>query len=125
MTPEEKTRLEKAGWKVSTVAEFLGLTPEEEIFIEIQLALTKRLKPCRLEHGITQRAVAKKLGSSQPRVAALERGDPKASLDLLVRALLAAGASQAEIGQIISTATPPSDRSQKAHPDLKLEEVAA
>jgi DNA-binding XRE family transcriptional regulator len=125
MTPEEKARLEQAGWKVGTVAEFLGLTPEEEIFIEIQLALTKRLKSCRLEHGITQRAVAKKLGSSQPRVAALERGDPKASLDLLVRALLAAGASQAEIGQIISSATPPSGRDQGARPDLKMEEAAA
>jgi predicted transcriptional regulator len=125
MTPEEKGVLEKTGWKVGTVAEFLRLTPEEEVFIEIQLALTNRLRPCRLEHGITQRAVAKKLGSSQPRVAALERGDPKASVDLLVRALLATGASQAEIGQLISTAVPPSMQDQTILKESEIEEAAA
>jgi hypothetical protein len=35
---------ESQGWKVSTVSEFLELTPEENALIEIKLALSRRLK---------------------------------------------------------------------------------
>ena len=35
----KKKRLERRGWSVSTVAEFLGLTPEEEALIELRLKL--------------------------------------------------------------------------------------
>jgi len=34
-----KTRLEAAGWKVGTAAEFLGLNKEEAAFVEMKLAL--------------------------------------------------------------------------------------
>jgi len=34
MSAEKKQILEAAGWKVGTVAEFLGLSPEEEAIIE-------------------------------------------------------------------------------------------
>ncbi|WP_087882109.1 MULTISPECIES: hypothetical protein [Planktothrix] len=41
MDEEKKKRLEAKGWKVGTVAEFLELTPEEAMLVEIKLALSR------------------------------------------------------------------------------------
>lgn len=41
MDEEKKKRLEAKGWKVGTVAEFLELTPEEGMLVEIKLALSR------------------------------------------------------------------------------------
>ena len=38
MEKSKQARLEKNGWKVGSVAEFLGLTSDEEAFIEFNLA---------------------------------------------------------------------------------------
>ncbi|BAZ11828.1 XRE family transcriptional regulator [Calothrix sp. NIES-4071] len=38
MHEDKKQRLEAKGWKVGSVEEFLGLTPEENALIEIKLA---------------------------------------------------------------------------------------
>lgn len=39
MNALKKKRLERRGWKVSTAAEFLGLTPAEETSVELRLKL--------------------------------------------------------------------------------------
>ncbi|MEL7359159.1 MAG: helix-turn-helix transcriptional regulator [Cyanobacteria bacterium J06560_6] len=101
---EKKTqeRLEEKGWKVGTVSEFLELTPEEEMLVEIKLALSQALKGRRKEK-MTQTELASKLGSSQPRVAHAENGDASVSIELLIRAILATGASPQEIGKVIAS----------------------
>ena len=46
---ESKTaKLERAGWKLGTPKEFLGLTEEESALIEIKLALARGIKERRL-----------------------------------------------------------------------------
>jgi len=45
--------------------------------------------------------VAKRLGSSQSRVAKMEAGDTSVSLDLLIRSLLALGATRRDIARAI------------------------
>jgi hypothetical protein len=40
----KRRKIEAAGGRVVTVAEFLQLTPEEEAIIEIRLALSKAVK---------------------------------------------------------------------------------
>lgn len=94
-------RLELKGWKVGTVSEFLELTPEETTLIEIKLALSRSLKE-RRRQLMTQINLAKKLHSSQPRIAKAENGDSSVSIELLVRAMLATGATPQEIGQVIA-----------------------
>jgi hypothetical protein len=44
MNPDERQRLEAAGWTIGDASDFLGLSPEEAAFIELKLALSKRLK---------------------------------------------------------------------------------
>ncbi|WP_231948452.1 helix-turn-helix domain-containing protein [Phormidesmis priestleyi] len=53
---------------------------------------------------MTQAELAEKLHSSQPRIAKAEKGDASVSIELLIRAMLAAGATPQEIGQVIAQA---------------------
>ncbi len=95
--------LKKAGWKVGTAKEFLGLTDEEAALIEMKLALARSLKERRMAHELTQDELAKELGSSQSRVAKMEAADVTVSMELLVRSLLVLGASRQEVGSIIGS----------------------
>ena len=98
----KKKRLEHAGWTVGSAAAFLGLSDGEAALVEMRLALSESLRERRQRAHLTQTALAKRLGSSQSRVAKMEAGDPTVSLDLLVRALLALGASQRDVAKALS-----------------------
>jgi DNA-binding XRE family transcriptional regulator len=104
MDSKKQQRLEAKGWKVGSAGDFLDLTREESAIIEMRLALSQNLKE-RRKALMTQAELASKLSSSQPRVAMAENGDLSVSIELLIRAMLATGASPQEIGQIIATST--------------------
>lgn len=87
MNKAKRKRLEEKGWKFTTAAEFLALTPEEEKYIEFKLSLARAIKERRKARQLTQEQCAKLLGSSQSRVAKMEAADPSVSVDLLFRAL--------------------------------------
>lgn len=106
MNATKQARLEAQGWKVGSVDEFLDLTPEESMLIEIKLALAARLRQ-RRRNQMTQAQLAQKIESSQPRVARAEQGDQSVSLDLILRAMLATGATPQEIGQVIAEVAEP------------------
>jgi DNA-binding XRE family transcriptional regulator len=105
MDKTKQRRLERKGWKVGTAQEFLGLTNQEATYIEVKLALGRNLQTLRRKHGLTQVQVAKLLRSSQSRVAKMEAGDPTVSLDLLVRSLLALGATTVSLARTIRAAS--------------------
>jgi DNA-binding XRE family transcriptional regulator len=105
MDAKKKARLEAAGFKVGTVAEFLELSPAESDLVEARLALSSALKQRRLGQKMTQLTLAKRLKSSQSRVAKIEAGDPSVSMDLMARAFLETGASREELGKAIAALT--------------------
>lgn len=102
MTAAKRKRLEDAGWTVGSTADFLRLSSEEQAIIEMRLVLSAVLRSRRRILGLSQAALAKRLGSSQSRVAKMESADPSVSLDLLVRALLATGVTRRILGRAIS-----------------------
>ena len=102
MEQSKKERLESRGWKVRTVSDFLELTPEETLLVEIKLALSQSLKE-RRQKLMTQSDLASKISSSQPRIAKAENGDASVSIELLLRAILATGATPQDIGKIIAS----------------------
>ncbi len=102
MKAEKRKRLEAAGWKVSTVSEFLGLTDEEAALIELKLDLARAAKTERTRRNLTQDELGRMLGSSQSRVAKMEAGDPSVSIDLLVRSLLRMGATRRDLARHLS-----------------------
>jgi predicted XRE-type DNA-binding protein len=103
---EKRRRLEARGWKVGGVSEFLALSPEEAAYVELKVRLAMGLRTWRQRRNLTQAQLAKRLQSSQSRIAKMEAGDPSVSLDLLVRSLLALGASRRELSRLMTARSP-------------------
>ena len=101
MKKTTRAKLERAGWAVADAAQFLNLTPEEQQFVELKLALAMGVRQLRERQGLTQAALAKRLGSSQSRIAKMEAADASVSLDLLMRSLLGIGATADQIAKLI------------------------
>ncbi|MBI4904101.1 MAG: helix-turn-helix domain-containing protein [Acidobacteria bacterium] len=104
MNNAKKARLEEAGWKVGDASEFLNLEPKEAQFVELKLALATGVRQLRERSGLTQVALAEKLGSSQSRVAKMEAAHRSVTLDLMLRSLLAIGATPGDIAKLIKRA---------------------
>lgn len=104
MNGAERKRLEARGWKVGGVDEFLGLTAEELTVIDLKIALAAFLREQRLRAGLTQAELARRIGSSQPRVAKMEGFDHEVSIDLLLRAVFACGVGVRGVGKLIESA---------------------
>jgi DNA-binding XRE family transcriptional regulator len=90
MSKVRRERLEKAGWKVGDAAEFLGLSDVEAALVEAKLALGDAVRALRQRSYLAQEELAKRMGSSQSRVAKVENHDPEVSLDLQLRVDFAA-----------------------------------
>lgn len=103
MQRTKRKRLTAAGWRVGTAEEFLGMSAVEAAFVEVKLRLSAHVCAARQRQRLTQGALARRLGSSQSRVAKIESADPTVSLDLLVRALIALGATPRDLGKMLSS----------------------
>jgi len=103
MKATKRTKLEAKGWKVGNAAEFLGLSEEEAAYIELKLTLANRVKAVRTLRQMTQQELAKRIDSSQSRVAKMETGAPSVSLDLIIKTLLALGVTNKEIARAIAS----------------------
>ena len=87
------------GWTQGSVQELLGLTDQEAILVEMRVRLSESVRARRRAKRLTQRQLAECIGSTQPRVARLEQAG--ASIEMLLRALLALGASRREIARLL------------------------
>jgi len=97
MKAAKAKRLKAAGWKIGSTKDFLRLGDQEAALVEVKLCLMDALRQTRRRRGISQVELAKRMGSSQSRIAKIEAGDPSVSLDLILRALVASGVSRREI----------------------------
>ena len=110
MLNEEQKQL---GWVEGNASDFLGLSAAEEQLVEIKLAMANAVKHERLTSGVSQADLAAKLGTKQPGIARLERGEgASATLDLMILALLELGVAREAVAEILHNAAPP--RMQKA-----------
>lgn len=102
MKATKRKKLEAKGWKVGSAEDFLDLSPEETSYIELKHALSNSLKERRTKEKLSQVEVAKLVKTSQSRIAKMEAGDPSVSIDLLIKSLLALGASPKDLARAIS-----------------------
>ena len=107
MRREKQVKLVRKGWKVGTVQEFLGLSDEEAAYVELRVRLANSLRQRRQRKSLSQAGLAALIGSSQSRVAKMEGGGSSVSIDLLIRSLLALGATSRDLAQAISRAALP------------------
>ena len=101
MKHTKRARLEAKGWRVGSVAEFLELSPGEAALVETRLALSQTLRERRVAQKLTQGELARRLNSSQSRVAKMEAGDKSVSVDLLLKGLFALGAQPRDVGRAL------------------------
>jgi ribosome-binding protein aMBF1 (putative translation factor) len=106
MKAAKAKRLKTAGWKISSTKDFLRLDDQEAALVEVKLCLMDALRQMRRRRGISQIELARRMGSSQSRIAKIEAGDPSVSLDLILRALVASGASRREIQETFASGYP-------------------
>jgi transcriptional regulator with XRE-family HTH domain len=107
MKADKRKKLESAGWRVGSTAEFLGLSEAEERLVNIKLALAEMVRKEREARGVSQNELASSLSSSQSRVSKVERGAPSVTIDLLFRSLFTIGATAAAIAKVISHSESP------------------
>ncbi len=101
MDKRKRAKLRAAGWTVGTSQEFLRLSDEEAAIVEFKLALSKTLQALRAAQELSQVDVAKRLQSSQSRVAKMEASDRSVSVDLLVKSLFRLGAQPGDIAKAL------------------------
>ena len=106
MNKSKRARLEAHGWRVGNASDFLDLSAEEAALVETKLALSSSVRERRGRQGLSQAELAKRLKSSQSRVAKIEAADPSVSADLLFRALFALGASPGDVASVIRKGRP-------------------
>lgn len=106
MNAKKLKRLQAAGWQTGNAKDFLKLSDEEAALVEIKLTLTDAVKQSRLKRHLSQTDLAQRMKSSQSRVAKIEAGDSSVSLDLIVKALFASGATQRDVQKTIVSKLP-------------------
>lgn len=102
MKSAKQKALKEKGWRIGSTADFLNLSSSEIAYIELKLALAAALKERRNHNKLSQVELAQIVKTSQSRVAKMEKGDPSVSIDLLIKSLLALGASPKELAKAIT-----------------------
>jgi DNA-binding XRE family transcriptional regulator len=97
MDKAEREALEAAGFQIGDFGDFLELTPEERQLVELRLRVSRMIRQRRQEQNLTQQQVAKRIKSSQSRVAKIEAGAPDVSLDLMFSGLFAVGGAVTDL----------------------------
>jgi predicted XRE-type DNA-binding protein len=99
MDSAKRKRLEAAGWKLGDAADFLEMNDGERQVLDARVKLALAVRRQREAQHLSQKALGLRLGTSQPRVAKIERAASDVSLDQLMRAFTAVG------GRIVVTDT--------------------
>src|SRR5438552_11243354 len=91
LCPQNRKRLEAAGWRFGDAADFLGMTYEERQLLDARVEAALAVRRQREAMKLSQKQLASRIKTSQPRVAKIERAAPDVSLDQMFRAFAAAG----------------------------------
>ncbi len=97
MKTNKLERIKAAGWEIGNAEDFLQFSDEESRLLTLKLSLISAVKKSRIKRKLSQIDLAKRMKSSQSRIAKIEAGDASVSLDLIVRALIASGATTRDI----------------------------
>ncbi len=91
MNATKRRKLKAAGWKLGDAADFLEMDEAERQVLDARVRLALAIRRQREARHLSQKALGARLGTSQPRVAKIERAASDVSLDQLMRAFAAVG----------------------------------
>ena len=101
MKAKKKKALELAGYKMTDSVEWLELSPEEEAIVKIRVNFAMEIDRVCKERGITQQALAEKIGTRQSGVARMLNNPSKVTIDSLIKTLLVLGTPSKRIAALI------------------------
>jgi ribosome-binding protein aMBF1 (putative translation factor) len=107
MDAEKQKALEAAGWKFGDTADFLGMTDEERQMLDIRVEAALAVRRQREAMKLTQKELARRIKTSQPRIVKIEHAARDVTLDQILEAYAAAGGR-------IALKSIPSERSGKS-----------
>jgi transcriptional regulator with XRE-family HTH domain len=91
MNAAKRKGLEAAGWRFGDAADFLAMTDAERQLLDARVEAALAVRRQREAVQLSQQELARRIRTSQPRVARIERAAPDVSLDQILRAFAAAG----------------------------------
>ena len=91
MQPEKRKALEAAGWKFGDAADFLAMTDEERQMLDLRVDAALAVRRQREAMKLSQQELARRIHTSQPRIAKIEKAAKDVTLDQILRAYAAAG----------------------------------
>lgn len=91
MDSRKRKALEAAGWRFGDAADFLEMTDEERQMLDARIEAALAVRRQREALKLSQKQLASRIKTSQPRVAKIERAAPDVSLDQILRAFAAVG----------------------------------
>jgi transcriptional regulator with XRE-family HTH domain len=94
-------------------------TATERRMIEIRFSIARAVRQLRRRRGLTQRQVAHMIGANQATVSRMERASTRVSLELAFLAMIALGATDAEIGNAANANALPDVKRLRARMALK------
>lgn len=93
-------KLKKAGWSVGDFGDAFNLSEVDRAFVGMRLAAAREVDRLREEQGISQRELAKRMGTGQANVSRMLKTPATSTFDSLLRALLALGSSPRRIAAL-------------------------
>jgi hypothetical protein len=91
MDKKKQRALEAAGWRLGDAADFLEMTDEERQLLDARVEAALAVRRQRASLKLTQKQLAGRIKTSQPRFAKIERAARDVSLDQILRAFAAVG----------------------------------
>jgi len=91
LQPEKQKALEAAGWKFGDAADFLAMTDEERQMLDLRVDAALAVRRQRKAMKLSQHDLARRIHTSQPRIAKIEKAAKDVTLDQILRAYAAAG----------------------------------
>ena len=91
MNADLERKLAAAGWKSGDAADFFGLSDDQRQLLDVRVAMAKAIRRQRLAQNITQKNLAVKLHSTQPRLAESRLPRTDVSFDQMLKALVVLG----------------------------------
>jgi DNA-binding XRE family transcriptional regulator len=93
MNEKKREALEAAGWVFGSAEDFLELSAEERWLVDFRLRMARAIRKLRKFHKWSQTQLAKKMNTSQPRVAQIEAGAPGVSIEQMISSFMTLGGS--------------------------------
>lgn len=125
MKTEKRKALEAAGWRFGDAADFLEMTDEERQLLDTRVEAALAVRRQRKVRKLSQEQLARRIKTSQPRIAKIEQAASDVSLDQILRAFAAAGGRIA-VKQGSTIRVPKADgkrKKTKAAPEARVTKV--